>query len=331
MYRLQRILSTAVVLLAMVAFAACDSGVDPSSTTDGSEPPVITFSGSQTSVSERDGTVSIDVTLENAPGTEVSAELLYAAGASSATIADFNITDATPVSDDESAFVVETVTFPASAEDGATQTFTYELRDDVDEPEQEVGIFALQKAVNALLDGRTFSVFIAAEGTVQLVSADFSDDELAPMTAYSVASNENWETASFDDVESSPYAQCNGFRADELSNDWLITPALNTTGYQSVTLTFLNSKGFNDSGRRGLDVFVSTDYDGSGNPENFTWTDISDRVNFSGGDFEFVESGPVDITEFEGTDVYVGFKYTQSGIENAAQWQVDNIVVSAEE
>ncbi|NBC87569.1 MAG: DUF5017 domain-containing protein [Bacteroidetes bacterium] len=331
MYRLKHALPTAMMLAVLLVATACDSGTSPEQSSNTTDPTVITFAGSETSVSERDTTVTVTVEVQNPGDSEVSAELLYAAGASSATIDDFNIDDATAVNDDETAFVLANITFPAGAEDGAQQSFTYTLTDDQDEPEAEVGVFALQKVTGALVGGQTFRVNIAAEGTVQLVSADFSDDELAPMTAYSVTSNENWETASFSGVENSPYAQCNGFRADELSNDWLITPALNTTGYQSVTLTFLNSKGFNDSGRRGLDVFVSTDYDGSGNPENFTWTDISDRVTFSGGDFEFVESGPVDITDFEGTDVYVGFNYTQSGIENAAQWQVDNIVVSAEE
>lgn len=170
------------------------------------------------------------------------------------------------------------------------------------------------------------------EPVVNLASVDFSDDQLDPMTAYSVASDEDWGTSSDGDPPNAPYAVANGFGADEASNDWLISPALDFTSTQDETLRFINAKGFNDSGRRGLQVKVSTDYDGSGNPENFTWTDVSDQVTFSEGEFEFVESGAVDLSgsEFQGSEVYVAFQYQSTSPDNAAAWQVDNIVVSGQ-
>jgi hypothetical protein len=170
------------------------------------------------------------------------------------------------------------------------------------------------------------------EPVVTLASVDFSDDQLAPMTAYSVASGNDWATGSDGDPPNAPYAIMSGFGADEPSNDWLISPALNFNSAQNETLRFINAKGFDDSGRRGLQVKVSTDYDGSGNPENFTWTDVSDQVTFSEGDFNFVNSGAVDLSGFEGSEVYVAFQYRSSGTSGgqAADWQVDNIVVSGQ-
>lgn len=165
---------------------------------------------------------------------------------------------------------------------------------------------------------------------VNLASVDFSDDQLAPMTAYSVASNEDWGTSSEGGSSNVPYAVANGFQADEASNDWLISPALDFTNVENETLRFINAKGFNDSGRRGLQVKVSTDYDGSGNPTNFTWTDVSDQVNFSEGDFNFVGSGAVDLSGFQGSEVYVAFQYQSTGPFDAAAWQVDNILVSGQ-
>jgi hypothetical protein len=162
----------------------------------------------------------------------------------------------------------------------------------------------------------------------------FDDGTLSPMTTFSVASTNDWEAArSFD---SAPVAQANGFGGDEPANDWLITPALDFSNLSVETLTFLSYKGFNDSERRGLQVKVSTDYSGSGDPTNATWVDVSSRVTFAenggSGFSDPTSSGQVDLsdTQFQDSDVYVAFHYRSSGTENgeAATWQVDNIAVS---
>lgn len=336
MFRSSFVASIALVLAVGLVLTACDSGVDPNSVTPSDPSPTIAFESSSLTTSEREGTASINVELTNPNGSEVSAEVLYAAAASSASIGDFNVTGAEEIGDG-SAYVVQTVTFPSTAEDGATQTLTFALEDEEEETENEVGIFALQNASEGASIGSTreFRVTINGEGTVQLLSADFADDTLDPFTAFSVVSTENWETSSAGGAENVPYAVCNGFGADEPSNDWLITPALNLADFDSATLSFLNAKGFDDGGlERGIAVKVSTNYDGEGNPEDFTWTDISDAFTYSGGDFEFVESGPYTFAdEFLTDGVYVAFQYTSSGTGpgTSEAWEVDNVVINAEE
>jgi len=166
-----------------------------------------------------------------------------------------------------------------------------------------------------------------------VLSVDFADDQLAPMTAVSVASNEDWGTSSAGGADNVPYAVINGFGGDEPANDWLISPALDFTALEDETLTFLNAKNFDDNGlERGLRVLVSTDYDGAGTPEDFTWTDVSDRVqNYSGGNYEFVSSGAVDLSDdaFQDGTVYVAFQYRSSGTGPGSTevWEVDDIVV----
>lgn len=335
MFRSSFVASIALVLAVGLVLAACDSGVDPSSVTPPNPSPTIAFESSILTTSERDGTVSINVELTNPDGSEVSAEVLYAAAASSASIGDFNVTGAEEIGDG-SAYVVETVTFPSTAEDGATRTLTFDLADEEDETEDEVGIFALQNVSGATIGSiNELRVTINGEGTVQLLSADFSEDTLDPFTAISLASTENWGTASFDGADNSPYAQANGFGADEASNDWLISPAFDLSTLDGASLSFINAKNFDDSGiERGLLVKVSTDYDGEGNPEDFTWTDISDAFTYSGGDFEFVESGTYTFTDdLLEEEVYVAFQYISSGTGPGTTelWQVDNIVINAEE
>jgi hypothetical protein len=169
-----------------------------------------------------------------------------------------------------------------------------------------------------------------------VLSVNFDDGTLPPMTAVSIASNNDWQTAT-PPVESSPLAQANGFGGNEPANDWLITPALDFSALTVETLSFISIKGFNDTGRRGLQVKVSTDYDGGGDSTsvaNATWVDVSDRVTFAdnggGGFSDPTPSGQVDLSDmqFQDGDVYVAFQYRSSGTSNAAQWQVDNITVS---
>jgi hypothetical protein len=151
------------------------------------------------------------------------------------------------------------------------------------------------------------------------------------MTAVNVSNGNAWGIGTFD---GNAYAVANGFGGSEPANTWLVTPALNFNNFDGETLSFRNAKNFDDEGLdQGLQVKVSTDYDGSGNPENFTWTDISDRVeNYSGGGYTYVSSGAVDLADgqFQSDEVYVAFQYRSSGTGagSTEEWQVDDIVVT---
>ena len=223
-----------------------------------------------------------------------------------------------------------TIMFPKTATSGSVQNLVFNVTDD----REVLGDLSLSVSISTA-DTSGATVGESGTSTVSIVDndlirVDFSDDSLSPMTAYSVASNNDWETSSDGEADNVPYAVANGFQANAPSNDWLISPAFNFNSVEEETLTFLNAKGFDDSGRRGLQVKVSTDYSGSGDPTDATWTNVSDQVTFSEGDFNFVESGEVDLSasQFQADAVYVAFQYQSSGPFNAATWEVDNIVVS---
>ena len=331
MHTLRSIRSVLALIAVFMMATGCDvldSGTDPNAAED--TETTVSFATGQISLTEESSPIEIVVTLNNPRGREVSGELLLALGVSETGPEDFNLPEENRIG--ENAFLAGEFSFPASAEDGATQTLTFDITDDVENEDQEDGVFVFQNLQNASL-GQNSSITIAV-GAIQLLNETFDDETLGTLTAVSVASNENWETSSNGNPPNAPYAVCNGFRGNELSNDWLITRAFNFNEFEGETLTFLNAKGFDDSGRRGLDVFVSTDYDGESNPtdDSFTWVDISDQVAFSEGDFNFVSSGEIDLSgsQFQSDEVYIGFRYTQSGIENAAAWQLDNIVVTGQ-
>ena len=317
----------AVLLAVLVLTAGCDgfdSGRAPNA--PGAVESTVSFATESISITEEDSLVSLDVTISNPPGTEVSAEVLYADGASQTTPADFNLQDGTAVGQ---GVVAGAVTFPDTATTGHTQTVTLDITDDEENEDQEDGVFVLQDVQGAAAIGETNQLTVAI-GAIEIFFSDFSDEELAPMTTVNLTNGNGWGIGVF---EGNAYAGANAFGGSEPSNSWLITPALNFNDFEAETLTFRNAKNFDDGGlERGLQVKVSTDYDGSGNPEEFTWTDVSDRVeNYSEGGYTYVSSGEVDLTDsqFQGDEVYVAFQYRSSGTGGGTteEWQVDDVRV----
>ena len=335
---------------ALFFVAGCDS-TDPD---DGRAAPTVQFGTAEVSALEATSpSVDLPVTLGSPDGRPVEVDVLFALAASDgASLADLGVTAPEDgrayvnADGDTTGYVLGTVSFPANAEDGATRTLSLPIADDVEEG-QEVAVLALQSATapgggSAAQVGepRTLTLTIAAEGTQTLLSEDFSDG-LGVFTAFSVASNATWATSESGGASNVPYALANGFGADAPSNDWLISPALDFASVASETLTFISAKGFDDGGlTRGLNVKVSTDYDGAGNPEDFTWTDVTDRATLAqesdkeGNFTPFIASGAVDLSDdaFQSESVYVAFQYLSSGTGpgTTESWEIDNVVVTGQ-
>ena len=140
MNRLRTLLFSILTLVAL-SLTACDSGTAPDTVTQG--PPTLSFASSTVAAPEIDTTLSFDVILSNPTGEEVTAELIYAAGASSAGPEDLGFsTDGLASIGD--AFIVETLTFPEGTTETTTRTFTYNILDTLDAEERESAFFALQ-------------------------------------------------------------------------------------------------------------------------------------------------------------------------------------------
>lgn len=121
-------------------------------------------------------------------------------------------------------------------------------------------------------------------------------------------------------------AKMSGFASGNKANeDWLISPAINLTGTTAASLTFDTATKF--AGNT-LEILISSNYSGSGNPTTATWTPLSATLSPSTGSYVWTNSGKIDISTFAGQKVYVAFKYT-STTSAAATWEVDNVKVTA--
>jgi hypothetical protein len=104
----------------------------------------------------------------------------------------------------------------------------------------------------------------------------------------------------------------------------LISPSIDLSGIPTAFLSIETAKNYNGNA---LQVKISTDYDGSGDPESFTWTDLEVMLSPGGNNWEWVPSGKVDISAFIGANVHIAFRYTSTN-SACATWELDNIKVS---
>ena len=140
------------------------------------------------------------------------------------------------------------------------------------------------------------------------------DGSLGQFSEFSVASDANWAPADGG-------ALMNGFGADEASNDWLLSPALDFSSTNAEELTFDLAVDFSGPA---LAVQVSTDYSGSGDPTAANWTEV--------GSFSSPGTQTVDLSGVTGnSNVYVAFQYTSTGTGggDGAEYVVDNVAVTS--
>ncbi len=154
------------------------------------------------------------------------------------------------------------------------------------------------------------------------------ESDLGAMTAYSVISpTEAWEWANYGNPPGC--SKMSGYNGTPVANeDWLITPAIDLTGYTNQTLHFDQAWNYADSS--GLFVMISTDYDGTSDPSTQgTWTDITNLFTFPSAGWSFSDAGTVDISAYASATTYIAFKYTSTNTE-AATWEVDNVTVAGD-
>ena len=139
---------------------------------------------------------------------------------------------------------------------------------------------------------------------------------------------ENWgEWGIFGSVEpvavASNYDNGNNYACES----WLVSPLVDLSATTAPYLTFDNVTRFNGAA---LELYVSTDYDGSSNPNvQGTWQNITSAVpiwDIESGDWNFVNSGNINLSPYSSTTTAIAFKYTGSDFDGAT-WELDNIII----
>jgi hypothetical protein len=128
------------------------------------------------------------------------------------------------------------------------------------------------------------------------------------------------------------YAEFSSFRSgDDVNIAWLISPGIDMDAQTNEFLNFQVAQHHLDSVDNTLELFVSTDYDGS-NVAAATWQPVSANLPVpSDSWYAFKDSGLVDLSTYTGT-LYVGFKVTGSGNDDTLDgaYMIDDFKVLAQ-
>lgn len=161
--------------------------------------------------------------------------------------------------------------------------------------------------------------------TLNVLIEDFSqgidgqDIDYPGWTNVALDGSRKWRTEEF---SGNQFAQATAFQDNSPAMEtWLITPPINLDSGPK-TLTFESAQAFwvHD----GLQVFLSTDFDGE-NVAAATWTELSCTLAGSSQDnYDWVDSGPVDLSAFSGIG-YIAFRYEGAGGSQTTTYRIDNL------
>jgi len=148
---------------------------------------------------------------------------------------------------------------------------------------------------------------------------------------YNVLGDQKWGCTTFGrDAANLPSGsaanglQINGFLVTNIPNeDWLITPSFNLTGTAFPLLSFWSRTAFNGVP---LQLKISTDYPGTGDPRNYTWTDLNGRFPNQASDV-WTLSGNINLSAFKQASVFIAFVYNSSS-DDGARWTLDDITIN---
>jgi len=110
---------------------------------------------------------------------------------------------------------------------------------------------------------------------------------------------------------------------------WMTAPVIDLTDATSPYVSFDCADGY-DNGAT-LQLYASTNYDGSATPWSFTWTELTFNhpPSSASGYSAFTSSGQVDLSAFKGSPVYIAWKYTGSATNsNTTTYEVDNVIIA---
>lgn len=157
------------------------------------------------------------------------------------------------------------------------------------------------------LDINDFSVVVQEDFDSSIDNSTFN---FPGWTNFAEEGSELWSEQVF---SGNGYAEFSTFRSgDDVNIGWLISPGIDMDSQTNEFLNFQIAQHHLDSAENTLELFVSTDYNGS-NVTAATWQPVSANLPVpSDSWYAFKDSGLVDLSSYSGV-LYVGFKVTGSG------------------
>ena len=110
------------------------------------------------------------------------------------------------------------------------------------------------------------------------------------------------------------------------SDSWLISPEIDLDGYASAILTFEHAYKYGSNPQSEMSLWISTDYEPGTAPSPESWTPIIIPNYPTGQNWNFYDSGEIDLAAYLGQTVRIAFRYNSS-TDGAPTWEVKNLAV----
>lgn len=201
--------------------------------------------------------------------------------------------------------------------DGASLVLALNSTDDVN----------MEGARCSLLDPEDFTTiyFEDFESVTNNTNLDF-----VGWTNFAEEGSRLWREKFFND-DNNGYTEFSSYNSgDDVNIAWLITPGFDMDAQANEFLNFKAAHHHLDSDDNTLEVFVSTDYDGS-DVLGATWIQVGANVPSQSNDwYDFIDSGLINLSSYTGT-LHVAFKFVGSGTDETLDgaYQIDNLSIIA--
>lgn len=171
--------------------------------------------------------------------------------------------------------------------------------------------------------GSAGTLYLTQDFTTLVRYTDVST--LAGWKTWSQAGTKTWYG---NEVGTRRWVQATAYNSGQASViTWMIAPVVDLTMATQPYLLFESADGY-DNGAT-LKLYVSTNYDGSATPWNFTWTEktFTLPVSTSSGYSQFESSGQIDLSSYKGGPLWIAWVY-DGGTNRTTTWEVDNVLVA---
>jgi hypothetical protein len=155
------------------------------------------------------------------------------------------------------------------------------------------------------------------------------ETSLGDFLIVSLAGENDWRHRTFG---GNGFAQMGGygFSTEDFgpSEDWLISPEIDLTNVTLSALNIATARAFGANGPD-LEILISTTYT-PGVPSLEDWTAVTGTLSSGTPNYDLVESGPIDLSAFDGEVIRVAFRYTcpTSLTDDAPTWQVHEMYIT---
>jgi len=194
-------------------------------------------------------------------------------------------------------------------------------------------VLALNSVDDVDMDGARCSLLDPSDFTT-VFSEDFetatnnTDLDFTGWTNFAEEGSWKWREKTF---SGNGYTEFSTYNSGSPTNiAWLVTPGIDMDAQDNEFLNFKAAQHHLDSADNTLEVFVSTDFNGS-DVLSATWIPVNASLPSQANDwYDFVDSGLIDLSSYTGT-LYVAFKVVGSGTDTTLDgaYQIDDISIIA--